>query len=83
MLCTLLKPTSGKATVHGFDIIVDKNEVRESIGLVFQDPSLDDKLTARENLEFHMVVYRVPREVREKRAQEVLDMVSLTDRADD
>jgi ABC-2 type transport system ATP-binding protein len=83
MLCTLLKPTSGKATVHGFDIFTHKNEVRESIGLVFQDPSLDDKLTARENLEFHMVVYRVPRSVREKRASEVLDMVSLTDRADD
>jgi ABC-2 type transport system ATP-binding protein len=83
MLCTLLKPTSGKATVHGFDILAQKNEVRESIGLVFQDPSLDDKLTARENLDFHMVVYRVPREVRAERAQEVLDMVSLTDRADD
>jgi len=83
MLCTLLKPTSGKATVHGFDILTQKNEVRESIGLVFQDPSLDDKLTGRENLEFHMVVYRVPREVREKRASEVLDMVSLTDRAND
>ena len=83
MLCTLLKPTSGKATVHGFDILAQKNEVRESIGLVFQDPSLDDKLTGRENLEFHMVVYRVPRDVREKRASEVLDMVSLTDRAND
>ena len=74
MLCTLLKPTSGKATVHGFDILAQKNEVRESIGLVFQDPSLDDKLTGRENLEFHMVVYRVPRDVREKRASEVLDI---------
>ena len=82
MLCTLLKPTSGSATVHGFDIMAQKNEVRESIGLVFQDPSLDDKLTGRENLDFHMVVYRVPRDVREKRAVEVLDMVGLTDRAD-
>jgi ABC-2 type transport system ATP-binding protein len=83
MLCTLLKPTAGTATVNGFDIITQKNEVRESIGLVFQDPSLDDRLTARENLEFHAVVYHVPRDVRRDRIKEVLDMVSLWDRTDD
>ncbi|HEY5531979.1 MAG TPA: ATP-binding cassette domain-containing protein [Candidatus Anoxymicrobiaceae bacterium] len=83
MLCTLLKPTAGTATVDGFDIIRNKNEVRESIGLVFQDPSLDDRLTARENLEFHAVVYHVPRSVRGQRIKEVLDMVTLMDRADD
>ena len=83
MLCTLLKPTAGTATVNGFDIIEQKNEVRESIGLVFQDPSLDDRLTARENLVFHAVVYHVPRDVRQERIKEVLDMVSLSDRADD
>ena len=83
MLCTLLKPTAGTATVDGFDIIRNKNEVRESIGLVFQDPSLDDRLTARENLEFHAVVYHVPRGIREERVKEVLNMVTLMDRADD
>lgn len=83
MLCTLLKPTSGTAVVNGFDVLTQKHLVRESIGLVFQDPSLDDRLTARENLEFHSVVYHVPRAEREKRMGEVLDMVSLTDRADD
>jgi len=83
MLCTLLKPTAGGATVNGYDILMHKNEVRESIGLVFQDPSLDDRLTARENLEFHAVVYHVPRAERGRRMKEVLDMVSLTDRADD
>ena len=83
MLCTLLKPTSGTATVNGFDIITAKHEVRESIGMVFQDPSLDDQLTARENLEFHAVVYHLPRPVREKRMAEVLDMVSLSERAHD
>jgi ABC-2 type transport system ATP-binding protein len=83
MLCTLLRPTAGTATVNGFDIIQNKNDVRESIGLVFQDPSLDDRLTARENLEFHAVVYHVPRSVREDRIKEVLDMVTLMDRADD
>jgi len=83
MLCTLLRPTAGTAKVNGFDITQNKNDVRESIGLVFQDPSLDDKLTARENLEFHAVVYHVPRSVRDKRIKEVLDMVTLMDRADD
>jgi len=83
MLCTLLKPTGGRATVNGFDISTDKHLVRESIGLVFQDPSLDDRLTARENLEFHAVLYHVPRNIRDSRIEEVLDMVSLDDRADD
>ena len=83
MLCTLLKPTAGTALVNGFDIVENKNEVRESIGLVFQDPSLDDRLTARENLEFHAVVYHVPRNVRDQRIKELLDMVTLGDRADD
>jgi len=83
MLCTLLKPTGGRATVNGFDISTDKHLVRESIGLVFQDPSLDDRLTARENLEFHAVLYHVPRNIRDSRIEEVLDMVSLDDRAED
>lgn len=53
MLCTLLKPTSGTAKVNGFDILKEKDQVRKSIGIVFQDPSLEDRLTARENLEMH------------------------------
>jgi ABC-2 type transport system ATP-binding protein len=83
MLCTLLKPTSGTAIVNGFDIVTHKHEVRESIGLVFQDPSLDDRLTGQENLMFHAVVYHVPRSIRNDRIEEVLEMVSLSDRADD
>ena len=83
MLCTLLKQTAGTALVNKLDINTQKNEVRESIGLVFQDPSLDDRLTARENLEFHAVVYHVPRSVREERIREVLEMVTLWDRAED
>ncbi len=83
MLCTLLKPTSGTAVLNGYDVCLNKNQVRESIGLVFQDPSLDDRLTALENLQFHAVVYRVPPEDRERRIGEVLDMVDLTDRAGD
>jgi ABC-2 type transport system ATP-binding protein len=83
LLSTILKPTSGTAVVNGYDIVRFKNEVRESIGMVFQDPSLDDTLTARENLEFHAVVYHIPRSERGRRMKEVLDMVSLSDRADD
>ncbi|MFH1151016.1 MAG: ATP-binding cassette domain-containing protein [Actinomycetota bacterium] len=83
MLSTIIAPTSGTAVVNGYDIVAQKNEVRESIGMVFQDPSLDDTLTARENLEFHCVVYHIPRSDRVSRMREVLEMVSLTDRADD
>lgn len=83
MLCTLLAPTAGRATVNGYDVVRQRNEVRQSIGLVFQDPSLDDRLTANENLDFHAVVYAVPPAEREKRKREVLEMVDLLDRADD
>ncbi len=83
MLSTIMKPTSGTAVINGYDIVNHQNEVRESIGMVFQDPSLDDTLTARENLEFHAVVYHIPRAERAGRMKEVLEMVSLTDRADD
>jgi ABC-2 type transport system ATP-binding protein len=80
MLATLLKPTQGTGELAGFDILTQRNEVRQSIGLVFQDPSLDDRLTAEENLYFHAMLYRVPRSVREERINQVLDMVSLTER---
>jgi ABC-2 type transport system ATP-binding protein len=83
ILCTLLKPTSGRAVLDGRDVVRDRESVRESIGLVFQDPSLDDRLTARENLEFHAYAYRVPKEERGKRIREVLEMVELLDREKD
>jgi len=60
MLCTILKPTSGHATVNGFDIVKDAMQVRRSIGIVFQDPSIDDRLTGRENLYMHANLYGVP-----------------------
>ncbi len=80
ILCTLLKPTSGSAVLDGCDVTKNRDRVRESIGLVFQDPSLDDRLTARENLEFHAYAYRIPKEERERRIREVLEMVELLDR---
>ena len=81
MLCTLLRPTSGRAAVAGFDVGRDPDSVRAAIGLVFQDPSLDEQLTARENLEFHAFLYDVPRATRRQRISAVLQMVELSDRA--
>lgn len=82
MLTTLLNPTSGHMEVNGFDPVQEQNEVRKSFGIVFQDPSLDDELTAYENIEFHGVLYKVPKALREKRIKELLEFVHLTDRKD-
>jgi ABC-2 type transport system ATP-binding protein len=83
MLCTLTTPTSGSATVAGYDIVTQRNEVRRSIGLVFQDSTLDGYLTADRNLRFHAELYGVPRSMMEERRRVVLDMVGLWDRKDD
>jgi ABC-2 type transport system ATP-binding protein len=81
MLCTILKPTSGTAEVNGYDIIKNPSDVRKSIGIVFQDPSIDDKLTGRENMEMHADLYDVPRDVMHSRIDEVLKLVELENRA--
>jgi ABC-2 type transport system ATP-binding protein len=82
ILCTLLTPTGGTARVAGHDVALEQSAVRSSIGLVFQEVTLDDYLTGAENLRFHAVLYGVPpREVR-ARARPLLDMVGLTERAD-
>lgn len=83
MLATLLKPTSGTASVNGFDIVEKSADVRRSIGIVFQDPSSDDILTGRENLYLHALMFGVPKNERELRIQHVLRLVDLQDRADD
>ncbi|QLJ52769.1 MAG: ABC-type multidrug transport system, ATPase component [Candidatus Fermentimicrarchaeum limneticum] len=83
MLCTILKPTSGSAKVNGFDVSAQPSKVRSSIGIVFQEPSVDDLLTGRENLEIHAMLYKIPREVRKRRIGEVISLVGLEDRADD
>jgi len=82
MLCTILKPTSGTATVNGFDIIKQPAEVRKSIGIVFQEPSVDDRLTGRENMEMHANLYGVPPNVAKKRIKTLLKLVELDKRAD-
>ena len=80
MLCTLLKPTSGHATVCGNDVLTEKNKVRHCIGLVFQEPALDEYLTAEQNLRFHAYAYNLPKGTRDKRITDVLTLVDLSDR---
>jgi ABC-2 type transport system ATP-binding protein len=80
MLCTLLRPTSGSATINGFDVVRRRDDVRRSIGLVFQQPTLDETLTAQQNLRFHAYAYGVPAADRESRIRELLTMVELWDR---
>jgi len=82
MLTTLLKPTSGEIKLNGFDALKDKDGVRKSFGIVFQDQSLDDELTAYENMEFHAVLYSIPSELRQKRIKDLLELADLWDRKD-
>jgi ABC-2 type transport system ATP-binding protein len=81
MLSTLLAPTSGSAAVAGHDIVHEKDRVRRSIGVVFQEPALDGKLTGRENLEFHAMMYGIGKTERRLRIGEVLGLVELEDKA--
>jgi ABC-2 type transport system ATP-binding protein len=80
MLCTLQTPTSGSATLCGHDVVGQRSQVRRCIGLVFQEPTLDEYLTAEQNLRFHAYAYKVPRELREKRINELLELVELSER---
>ncbi|NMC75812.1 MAG: ATP-binding cassette domain-containing protein [Candidatus Methanofastidiosa archaeon] len=80
ILCTLLDPTTGFATISGYNVAKDRDNVRNSIGIVFQDPSLDGDLTAEENLRFHGMAYNIPKETREERIKYLLEMVDLTDK---
>jgi ABC-2 type transport system ATP-binding protein len=82
MLCTLAKPTAGSATVAGFDVVRERDDVRRHIGLVFQDPTLDGYLSAHENLRLHAELYGVERSLVQPRMKQVLEMVGLWDRRD-
>ena len=82
MLCTIINPSSGSAAVNGFDILKQAANVRRSIGIVFQDPSIDDRLTGRENLKLHACLYDMPSDLTKNRIAEVLKLVDLEDRAD-
>lgn len=83
MLTTLTKPTNGKIMIDGHDPVDDENAVRQSFGIVFQDPSLDDQLTAYENMDFHGVLYKVPKDLRQERIKELLKFVELWERKND
>jgi ABC-2 type transport system ATP-binding protein len=80
MLCTLVTPTGGSATVAGHDVVRDRGTVRRNIGLVFQDTTLDGYLSAEQNLRFHAELYGVPRAALGPRMDRVLEMVNLADR---
>jgi ABC-2 type transport system ATP-binding protein len=82
MLCTLVKPTSGSATVAGYDVVTARDDVRRNIGLVFQDPTLDSYLTAAQNLKLHAELYGIRRDLVEPRMRQVLMMVGLWERKD-
>src|SRR5437868_12013608 len=82
MLTTLLRPTSGAIELDGLDPAVKQNEARQRFGIVFQDPSVDDQLTAKENMELHASLYHVPRKVRGPRIESLLKLFELWERRD-
>ena len=83
MLCTLLRPTSGRAEIVGYDVLQAPGAVRSQIGLVFQESTLDEYLTAEQNLKYHAMIYHIPRGERKERIRAVLALVDLEGRAGD
>jgi len=82
ILSTMIEPTDGSARVWNYDVKREASKVRQNIGVVFQDTTLDDRLTGRENLDLHGRLYGMDSKHRKKRIREVLSLVELTDRAD-
>jgi len=82
ILTTLIRPTSGSITVNGFDPVDKPFQTRKSFGIVFQDPSLDDELTAYENMDFHAVLYKIVMPERKERIRQLLEIVNLWDKKD-
>jgi len=80
MLTTLLRPTSGSISLNGYDPVTSPHRVRQSFGIVFQDPSLDEDLTAWENMDYHGILYGISRNIRGKRSEELLKIVELWER---
>jgi ABC-2 type transport system ATP-binding protein len=83
MLTTLLRPTAGTIKLNGIDTVLNSENARKTFGIVFQDPSLDDELTAYENMEFHAVLYKVPNKEMKERVEKFLRFVELWDRKKD
>lgn len=82
MLTTILNPSAGEIFLNGHNVIEDPHQTRRSFGIVFQDPSLDNELTAYENMQFHAILYKLPKEIYKKRIVELLNLVELYDRKD-
>src|SRR5882757_6935711 len=82
MLTTLLKPSSGSVELDGLNPATQQREARKRFGIVFQDSSTDDDLTAYENMDFHGVLYNVPKRIRAERIEELLKLFELWDRRD-
>jgi ABC-2 type transport system ATP-binding protein len=82
MLTTMLDPTSGLLEMAGHDVTKERDSARKAFGIVFQDPSLDEELTAYENMSLHATLYKIPKSQQPKRIEELLDLVELLDRKD-
>jgi ABC-2 type transport system ATP-binding protein len=82
MLTTMLRPTEGKLILAGHDVTKERASARKAFGIVFQDPSLDEELSAYENMELHAILYGVPKATRGKQIQELLELVELWNRKD-
>ncbi len=80
MLTTLLDPTNGSILLNGYNTVQEQRAVRSSFGIVFQDPSLDDVLTAYENMYFHAMLYKIPKNIRQERIRNLLELVQLWNR---
>ena len=80
MLTTMLRPTSGMLTLAGHDVTHERDSARKTFGIVFQDPSLDEELTAYENLELLATLYGVPKSKQKARIKELMELVDLWDR---
>ncbi len=83
MLTTLIKPTSGKLSINGYDPVLEQDAARRSFGIVFQDPSLDHELTGYENMDIHGILYNMPGKIRRERIKTLLELVGLWNRKDD
>src|SRR5579862_5724836 len=83
MLTTLLRPSGGSLELDGLDPTIEQHKVRQRFGIVFQDPTLDDELTAYENMDFHGVLYKVPGKLRAERIEKLLKLFELWDRRKD
>lgn len=82
MLTTMLRPTSGKLTLNNHDVTKEQDRARKSFGIVFQDPALEEELTAYENMKVHAILYSIPKHEQEQRIEELMKLVDLWERKD-